>query len=51
MNSFTLYSSASPTPSGFSGTFQSYAELQARRSISESQRKDMTIFTKIKAIK
>ena len=51
MNSFTLYSSAFPTPSGFSGTFQSYAELQARRSISESQRKDMTIFTKIKAIK
>jgi len=46
MNSITPYSFASPASSNFREAYQSYAELQvARLSISETQSKDITIFT------
>ena len=46
MNSITSYSPAPPGPSNFREAYQSYTELQAARiSISETQSKDITIFT------
>ena len=46
MNAISSYSPSFPTSPGFQEAYQSYSELQATRlSVSESQSKDITIFT------